>query len=184
MQNDVGVNLSSQKAALISLFNSGGRGAVLYLLVDDQSADESDQSKTAPLHRCLNTTAHLSLLNTLATCVGTRYWRFLFGCDRIRLLIVIKPGRYKTAPRPPELNRLIKAAFCEDKFTPTSFCIVAAAHRRSLDHQESLDTSPEIQAAGRSRWRNLVCDCARSSHRPPVPGPAKMQQNSADCGLR
>ena len=35
IKNDLGADLTSQRAALISLFNSGGRGAVLYRLADD-----------------------------------------------------------------------------------------------------------------------------------------------------
>jgi hypothetical protein len=35
IQSDLGVDLSSQRSALITLFNSGGRGAVLYRLADD-----------------------------------------------------------------------------------------------------------------------------------------------------
>ena len=35
IQNDLGVNLSSERAKLITLYNSGGRGAVLYRLADD-----------------------------------------------------------------------------------------------------------------------------------------------------
>jgi hypothetical protein len=35
MQTDIGVDLISQRAGLIALFNSGGRGAVIYRLADD-----------------------------------------------------------------------------------------------------------------------------------------------------
>jgi len=35
IMNDLGVNLTSQRSALIALFNSGGRGNVLYRLADD-----------------------------------------------------------------------------------------------------------------------------------------------------
>jgi subtilisin family serine protease len=35
LQNDIGVNLSSERTALITLYNSGGRGAVVYRLADD-----------------------------------------------------------------------------------------------------------------------------------------------------
>jgi hypothetical protein len=35
MKADIGADLTSQRAALISLFNSGGRGAVIYRLADD-----------------------------------------------------------------------------------------------------------------------------------------------------
>jgi hypothetical protein len=35
IKNDTGVDLTSQRAALIILFSSGGRGAVLYRLADD-----------------------------------------------------------------------------------------------------------------------------------------------------
>jgi hypothetical protein len=34
---DTGVDLTSQRTALINLFNSGGRGAVLYRLADDNA---------------------------------------------------------------------------------------------------------------------------------------------------
>jgi hypothetical protein len=37
VSNDSGSDLTSQRAALISLFNSGGRGAVLYRVADDNS---------------------------------------------------------------------------------------------------------------------------------------------------
>jgi hypothetical protein len=35
INNDMGVNLTSQRTALINLFNAGGRGAVMYRLADD-----------------------------------------------------------------------------------------------------------------------------------------------------
>ncbi|HXD32898.1 MAG TPA: Calx-beta domain-containing protein [Pyrinomonadaceae bacterium] len=35
LANDIGANLSSQRQALLTLFNQGGRGAVLYRLADD-----------------------------------------------------------------------------------------------------------------------------------------------------
>src|SRR5207244_2375061 len=35
IKNDLGVDLTAQKPALLTLFNSGGRGAVLYRLADD-----------------------------------------------------------------------------------------------------------------------------------------------------
>jgi len=35
IQNDIHVDLTSQRAALITLYNSGGRGAVIYRLADD-----------------------------------------------------------------------------------------------------------------------------------------------------
>ena len=37
VSNDSGSDLTSQRAALISLFNTGGRGAVLYRVADDNS---------------------------------------------------------------------------------------------------------------------------------------------------
>jgi hypothetical protein len=37
IQSDLGVDLTAQRAALITLFNSGGRGAVLYRLADDNT---------------------------------------------------------------------------------------------------------------------------------------------------
>lgn len=39
LRNDLGVDLSTQRTALIDLFNSGGRAAVMYRLADDNSAD-------------------------------------------------------------------------------------------------------------------------------------------------
>src|SRR5207253_6570110 len=35
IKNDLGVDLTSQRSALIALFNSGGRGAVMYRLTND-----------------------------------------------------------------------------------------------------------------------------------------------------
>ena len=35
INNDIGVNLGSERTALLNLFNQGGRGAVLYRLADD-----------------------------------------------------------------------------------------------------------------------------------------------------
>jgi len=35
IRNDLGVDLTSQRTGLINLFNSGGRGAVIYRLADD-----------------------------------------------------------------------------------------------------------------------------------------------------
>src|SRR5207244_1967721 len=37
IKNDLGVDLASQRGALVTLFNSGGRGAVLYRLADDNA---------------------------------------------------------------------------------------------------------------------------------------------------
>jgi hypothetical protein len=37
MANDIGVNLGTQRQALIDLFTSGGRAAVLYRLADDNA---------------------------------------------------------------------------------------------------------------------------------------------------
>src|SRR5207253_9087519 len=37
IKNDLGVDLATQRGSLISLFNSGGRGAVLYRLADDNA---------------------------------------------------------------------------------------------------------------------------------------------------
>jgi len=39
LQNDLSVNLSSQRANLITLYNQGGRGAVMYRLADDNGAN-------------------------------------------------------------------------------------------------------------------------------------------------
>lgn len=38
IKNDTGIDLTSQRTALINLFNSGGRGAVLYRLADDNAS--------------------------------------------------------------------------------------------------------------------------------------------------
>jgi hypothetical protein len=37
LQNDLGVNLSSERSGLVDLYNQGGRGAVLYRLADDNA---------------------------------------------------------------------------------------------------------------------------------------------------
>jgi hypothetical protein len=37
IKNDIGVDLTSQRAALLTLFNSGGRGAAIYRLADDNA---------------------------------------------------------------------------------------------------------------------------------------------------
>jgi hypothetical protein len=39
INSDLGADLTSQRAALINLFNSGGRGAVLYRLADDNASN-------------------------------------------------------------------------------------------------------------------------------------------------
>jgi len=39
INNDSGVNLSSERNALLDLFNQGGRGAVLYRLADDNATN-------------------------------------------------------------------------------------------------------------------------------------------------
>ena len=38
IRNDIGVDLNSQRTALINEFNSGGRGQVLYRLANDDLA--------------------------------------------------------------------------------------------------------------------------------------------------
>ena len=44
MRNDLGVDLTAQRGALIGLFNSGGRGAVLYRLADDNQSNPINNS--------------------------------------------------------------------------------------------------------------------------------------------
>src|SRR5207302_7108438 len=44
MKNDTGVDLTAQRNALITLFNSGGRGAVMYRLADDNATNPIENS--------------------------------------------------------------------------------------------------------------------------------------------
>jgi hypothetical protein len=39
IKSDIGVDLTSQQAALLTLFNNGGRAAVMYRLADDNAAN-------------------------------------------------------------------------------------------------------------------------------------------------
>ncbi len=65
IQSDLGVNLSSERSALITLFNSGGRGAVLYRLADDNV-------QTNPINNRLLIDAEYT-----RTFVATQYFGYL-----------------------------------------------------------------------------------------------------------
>lgn len=76
IQNDLGVNLGSQRTALINLYNSGGRGAVLYRLADD---NQSNPISNQPLideeyNRAFVATQYFGYLRRDSDIGGFLFW--------------------------------------------------------------------------------------------------------------
>jgi hypothetical protein len=77
IKNDVGVDLSSQRAALISLFNSGGRGAVIYRLADDNASTNPINNRSfidAEYNRAFVATQYFGYLRRDADIGGLLFW--------------------------------------------------------------------------------------------------------------
>lgn len=74
--NDLGVNLSSQSTALINLFNSGGRGAVIYRLADDNATNPIDNRALidAEYNRAFVATQYFGYLRRNPDMAGFLFW--------------------------------------------------------------------------------------------------------------
>jgi hypothetical protein len=72
-----GANLTSQRAALISLHNSGGRGAVLFRLAEDNQAGNPINNRAfidAEYNRAFVTTQYFGYLRRDADLPGLNFW--------------------------------------------------------------------------------------------------------------
>ena len=77
IQSDLGVNLSSQRENLISLYNSGGRGAVLYRLADDNAQGNPINNRPlidAEYNRAFVATQYFGYLRRDADIGGFLFW--------------------------------------------------------------------------------------------------------------
>jgi hypothetical protein len=76
IQTADGVDLSSQTTALTALFNSGGRGAVLYRLADDNAANPvaNQVFLNAEYNRAFVTTQYFGYLRRDADINGLSFW--------------------------------------------------------------------------------------------------------------
>jgi len=88
IMTDLGVNLSSQRAALITLFNQGGgqggRGAVLYRLADDNQ--QSNPINNRALNRC----------RVHSLVCGTQYFGYLRRDAALVVFFLV--GQVNSAP--------------------------------------------------------------------------------------
>lgn len=77
LQNDMGVNLSSQRSALIALHNSGGRGAVMYRLADDNAGTNPINNRAfidAEYNRAFVYTQYSGYLRRNSDIPGFLFW--------------------------------------------------------------------------------------------------------------
>ncbi|PWT81277.1 MAG: hypothetical protein C5B44_04070 [Acidobacteria bacterium] len=76
VQTDLGVNLSSERAKLIDLFNQGGRGAVMYRLADDSVTNPINNRSLidAEYNRAFVTTEYFGFLRRDADIAGLLFW--------------------------------------------------------------------------------------------------------------
>lgn len=77
IQNDSSVNLASERQALITLFNSGGRGAVLYRLADDNAPTNPINNRAlidAEYNRAFVATQYFGYLRRDADISGFIFW--------------------------------------------------------------------------------------------------------------
>jgi len=76
IRNDLGVELVSQRDALIALFNSGGRGAVLYRLADDNQSNPINNRGLidAEYNRTFVATAYFGYLRRNPDMQGFLFW--------------------------------------------------------------------------------------------------------------
>ena len=77
IKNDIGVDLISQRTALINLFNSGGRGAVLYRLADDNVQTNPINNRSfidAEYNRAFVATQYFGYLRRDADMAGFLFW--------------------------------------------------------------------------------------------------------------
>lgn len=77
IQSDLGVNLSSQRDALITLYGSGGRGAVMYRLADDNTQTNPINNRPlidAEYNRAFVTTQYFGYLRRNPDIAGIIFW--------------------------------------------------------------------------------------------------------------
>ena len=77
IKNEVGVDLTSQRDALISLFNQSGRGAVLYRLADDNAQSNPINNRAfidAEYNRAFVATQYFGYLRRDADIGGLLFW--------------------------------------------------------------------------------------------------------------
>src|SRR5712692_5573929 len=77
IQNDIGVDLTSQKPGLLTLFNSGGRGAVIYRLADDNAQTNPINNRPfidAEYNRAFVATQYFGYLRRDADIGGFLVW--------------------------------------------------------------------------------------------------------------
>jgi minor extracellular serine protease Vpr len=76
IQTDLGVNLGSQRDALITLFGSGGRGAVMYRLADDNAQNPINNRPLidAEYNRAFVTTQYFGYLRRNPDIAGIIFW--------------------------------------------------------------------------------------------------------------
>ncbi|HEV7737411.1 MAG TPA: DUF4214 domain-containing protein, partial [Chlamydiales bacterium] len=74
---DLGVNMSSQRDGLIALFNSGGRGLVMYRLADDNASGNPIDNRAlidAEYNRTFVFTEYAGYLRRNADIGGFKFW--------------------------------------------------------------------------------------------------------------
>jgi hypothetical protein len=77
INTDIGVNLSSQRDALITLFNQGGRGAVVYRLADDDANNNPINNRAfidAEYNRAFVLTQYFGYLRRNPDIGGFMFW--------------------------------------------------------------------------------------------------------------
>jgi hypothetical protein len=77
IKNDSGADLSSQKAALLTLFNSGGRGVVMYRLADDNLQTNPVNNRAfidAEYNRAFVATQYFGYLRRDSDIGGFLFW--------------------------------------------------------------------------------------------------------------
>ena len=77
LQTDLGVDLGSQRTALINLFNAGGRGAVVYRLADDNVATNPINNRAfidAEYNRAFVATQYFGYLRRDSDIGGFLFW--------------------------------------------------------------------------------------------------------------
>jgi len=77
IQTDLGVNLNAQRAGLITLYNSGGRGAVMYRLADDNLQTNPINNRAlidAEYNRAFVTTQYFGYLRRNPDIGGILFW--------------------------------------------------------------------------------------------------------------
>ena len=85
--NDTGIDLNAQRTALINLFNSGGRGAVLYRLADDNAQTNPINNRAfidEEYNRAFVATQYFGYLRRDADIGGFLFWLGQVGSAPLR----------------------------------------------------------------------------------------------------